>query len=124
MLEQAADAEDMVGIANRDAAMHAVGPHDDSDSFGRLRGVRSLRFFNQAGVGNSTMHQIIVANAAFAKAGVEGRSAGGDDHRSELALKQIEGVVEARAIDRRRTARVFRRAKYSNRIRRMQFLEL
>src|ERR1700691_4079910 len=40
MLKQFADAEDVIGIADRDTTVHVVGAHDDSD---QLRGLRRIR---------------------------------------------------------------------------------
>src|SRR5215469_8293295 len=53
--EQFANAKNVVGVADRQRAMHAVHPHDDADPFGRFGGVGALGFGDQVALRDTTV---------------------------------------------------------------------
>ncbi len=102
ILEQLADAEDVIGVADRDATVQAVGAHDDGDAFGGLGCIAALRFGNEAALWDAVMHEVIAADPTFTKRRVEGGSAGGDDYGRQSAMEDIKRVVKASSQDGRR----------------------
>ena len=72
MLQQSADAEHVVGVADGNAVLHAIGPHDHGYTRGRLGCIRRLGFGDQRGFRYSLAHQVVVPNAAFAVLGIGG----------------------------------------------------
>jgi hypothetical protein len=122
VLQQFADAENMIRITDRHATMHVIGAHDHPNPFGRLRGIGTLGFGNQVGVRNSAVHQVIVTDPAFVVSWVRGSPAAGDNHRSDASLKQLEGVVEAGTVHGRRTPGILRSAEDHDGIRGIEFL--
>src|SRR5664280_114653 len=103
---------EMVRVADQQAAVHAVGVHDDGNPLGGLVGVATLSFGDQVYIRNAARLQIVASNLAFAVLGIFARAAGGDDDRSQSALKKVVSMVQARAIHRRRMAHVLRRAEH------------
>src|SRR5579862_3979152 len=122
VLQQLADAENMVCIADRDATVHVIGAHNHADSFGGLGGIGALSFGDEIRVRNPAMHQVIVPHAAFAVTGVGGRAASGDDYRSEALLKQIKRMVKTEAVHRGGSARILGSAEDDDGVRGMNFL--
>jgi hypothetical protein len=68
------------------------------------------------------MHQVIVTDPAFVVTSISGGSAARDYHWSDASLKQLESMVEAGTVDRRRTPSVFRGTEDYDRVRRVKFL--
>src|ERR1022692_3561572 len=107
----------MVRVADQKAAVHAVGMQDHGNPLGGLVGVATLSFGDQVYIRNAARLQIVASNLAFAVLGIFARAAGGDDDRSQSALKKVVSMVQARAIHRRRMAYVLRRAEHHDGIR-------
>src|SRR5437667_1496888 len=122
MLEQFADAEHVIRIADRDAAFHAIGAHDDRDTRSRLGGIRGLSFGDERIFRHALAHQIIMPNAAFTVLGVGSSAAAGDYDWRDALPEKIVGMVETRAKNRRGAAIVLSGAKYDDGIGRMQLL--
>src|SRR6202030_1250399 len=106
MFQQAFDTEDVIRVADGHATMQSVGPHDDSYSNRRLRGVGTLRLGDQVALGNSAMLQILAAHAAFAEAWIRRSTPGSNDDGSDPLAKELVGVIQPRAQYRRRTASI------------------
>src|SRR5437667_12268913 len=97
MLEQFADAEHVIRIADRDAAFHAIGAHDDRDTRSRLGGIGGLRFCEERIFLHDLANQILMTDAAFTVLGSSSTDAAGDyDWRGALSAN-IAGIVETRA---------------------------
>src|SRR5579863_1175645 len=111
VLKQFADAEDVIGVTHRDAAVQSVGAHDDGYAAGGLGGIGALSFGNESVFRDAALAQIVFADSAFAETGIGGRAAGSDHHRRQMLLVKIEGVIEAGAQHWRGTAGIFRRSE-------------
>lgn len=111
MLKHFANAKNMIGVADGDAAGHMIGPHDHGDSLGRFCSIGSVRFSDESRFGHSAMHQVIVPDSPFAEIGISGRAAGCDYRRGEPLPEQLVSMVEAGAIYRRRAAVILGCAK-------------
>src|SRR5262250_1695289 len=88
IFQESLDSENVISVADRDAATHVVFPQDHSHSLGGFRRIRSVGFSDQTGIRNPAAFQIIVANSAFAKGWISGRAAGRDNHRGHTALEE------------------------------------
>ena len=93
--EHQLDTVEVESVAHGDAGVCAAlvedlgrGPHV------LIRGL-ALRLRDDLCPGRAALDQVVAAHAAFRKAGVAACTARGDDQRSEAALFQFEGVVEA-----------------------------
>ena len=100
MLQQFPNAENMIGIADGDAAMQTVGAHDDRHPGRGLRRITPLGFGNQTTLGNPMPHKVVAPHATFAEDRIGGRTPGRDHHGSDALMKQIEGVIKPRLQDR------------------------
>src|ERR1700692_15587 len=78
VLQQFADAENVIRVADRDATMQAVGAHDDRAALRGYRGVPPLGLANQRALGNAALAQVRLAHSAFAESRVPRRASGGD----------------------------------------------
>src|SRR5579859_763014 len=114
MLEQFADAEDVVGIAHGHATAQAVGAHNDGDADRRLRRIAALSLCDEAALGDSMFSQVIAAHSPFAEYGIGSSSTRGNDDRRYSAMKEIEGVIKAGFQYRRGTTGVFRCSENHN----------
>src|ERR1700685_1914672 len=104
----------MVCVTDGDATVHVVGAHNHANSFSGLGCIGALSFGDEVRVRNSAMHQVIVAYAAFAVAGIRRRAACGDDDRSDALLKQIKRMVKAETINGGGTSRLLGGAENDN----------
>src|SRR5262249_8265369 len=105
--QQFLNAEDVVLVADGETAVHAVGAENYSDSLGALGGGGAHRLGDQGTLGNAAVREVVTADASFAETRVCGGASGGDDDRGETSLKQIVGVVEAGAENRRGVSGIF-----------------
>ncbi len=121
-LQQLSNAEDMVGIADRDATVQAVGAHDDRDSHRRLRRIPPLSFGDQVTLRDAAMHEVIAAHAALAEVRIPGRAAGSNEDRSDAKPEKIKSMIEPGAEHRGRMAGIFGGAEDDDRIRAVHFL--
>src|ERR1043165_205048 len=90
VLEEFADPEHMVGVADRYATAQMGGAHDDGHAPRRFGGVPALHFCNQAPFRPSPTHKIIASHATLAVMGVGGGAPGSDDHRGDTTLVKRE----------------------------------
>src|SRR5580704_17836498 len=102
-------------VADHDQPMQPVDSRDNGNAPGRLLGIAALSFSNDGLLRNSLADQIVLANGALGKL-IAARTSQSNDQRSDAAMVELERVVQACAINRRRTAVVFRRAKNADRI--------
>src|SRR5215469_739716 len=95
VLEQFANAKDVIRIAYRNATVKPIGVHDHCNSDGRLGGIAALRLGDDAALWNSMAHEVVFANAAFAEGGISCCAASCNYNRSYSAMKQVERMIEA-----------------------------
>src|SRR5215475_1198117 len=93
------DAEHMVSIAHGNTAMKSIGAHDVGNAGGGLAGVITLRLGDDVVFRHAALDQIIAPDAAFAELRFTALATGGDDHRSNPLLEEIECVIETCAED-------------------------
>src|ERR1700685_2244871 len=122
VLEQLANAKNVIRITHRHTTVHVIGSHDHGNTFGGLRRVRTLGFLDQVRVRDPAMHQVIVAHPAFAVTGIRRRPAGRNDHGSNALFKQVEGMIEAGPVYGRRATGILRRAEDYESVGGMDFL--
>ncbi len=111
MFEQFPDAKYVIGVADGNASMQMVGAHDHGDALGGLCGIGTRGFGNQIGFGDAAVHEVVVADSAFAEAGIGGETSRGDDDRSQATMEEVESVIETGPKYRRWPAVVLGRAK-------------
>src|SRR5271157_2566630 len=117
MLEQGANAKYVIGIADRNAAVHAVRAHDVGHSRCRLRRIGALRLRDQSLLRNAAPQKIVSAYAALAEIRILPRPAGRDHHRRHPLLKQFVTVIQPRPVHRRRTSHILGSSENSDHIR-------
>ena len=123
VLQQFADAENVVGIADRDATVQPVGAHDHAYPDGRFRRVMALRFRDQAAFRDAMLHQIVAPDASFTERRIRSRAASSNHDRCDAAVEDIESVIEPGSQHWRWTAGILGRTEDDDCIRRMDFLE-
>src|SRR5260370_16549004 len=96
MLQQALDAEHVIRVTDGHATVQPIGAHDHGHTHGRLSRVGTLSLCNQVALGDSAVLQIIVADAAFAEAGIGGSATGRDNYGCNALAKKIQSVLECR----------------------------
>jgi hypothetical protein len=123
VFQQLADAEHVILVTDGDATVHVVGSHDYCNPLRRLRSIGALRFGDEAGIGNSTMHQVFVTHATFAETGISRRAACGYDHGGNSSVEEFKGMIQASPVDRGRPSGVLGGAEDDDGIRVMEFLQ-
>jgi len=104
--------------------MHAIRAQDHGYALRRLGRVCTLRFGDQVLLGNATAHQVVVTDPAFAETRIFARSPRRDDQGRDVLLKEVKGVIETRAVDRRRTSVILSRAEDDDGVGGVNFLEV
>ena len=122
ILEQFADAEDVIGVAHGDATVQVVGAHDYGDAGSGFGSIAALSLGDQAAFGDAAAHQVIASDAALAVMRILGGASGGDHYRRYSALEQIKSVIQAGAQYWRGPPGILGSSKNHNGVRRMNFL--
>src|SRR5438552_7985667 len=115
-LHQQLDPIHVVAVADRDAGVHAVLPHDGGYAASGSYRVVALRLGNKPRFGDAASDQIVAPYLAFAVARIAARAAGSDEHGSSDAGKEIGGVIQPGAISGRRLAGILGGAKNNDHI--------
>src|SRR5262252_3725839 len=114
MLQQLANAKDVILITHCQAAAHMVRSHNHCHTLRRMCRICPLSLGDQASLWDSAMHQIIMAHPTFTVSGISCSSSGGDNHRCQSVLKKLERMIETGTINRRRPPCVFSRTEHNN----------
>src|SRR5438270_10767178 len=122
VLQQSSDAKHMVGITDGDAAVHMIFPHDRGHAFRGFSSIRSLRFGNQRGFGNSLAHQVVMTDSALAELGVRGGPSSGDDKWGKSSPEKFVCVVQSGSKYRRGAAIVLCGARHDDGVSGMKLL--
>src|SRR5207248_9519851 len=101
----------VVAVADRDAGVHAVLPHDGGHAASGSYRVLTLRLGNKSRFGDAASDQIVAPYLAFAVARIAARAAGSDEHGRSAAGKEIGGVIQPGTVGGRRLAGILGGAK-------------
>ena len=95
VFQQFANAEDVIGVADGDAAMKRVGPHNHGDAYRRFCRIATLGLGNEAALRDSVVHEVILAHATLGERWVGSGAACSDYDGSDSTMKQVERVIKA-----------------------------
>src|SRR5579864_5472621 len=88
------DAEDMVSVADRKAAIHMVGMHDGAYPSSGLSRVCALGFGDEMIVGYAQGFEVFPAYGSLGEFGIGACATGSNHHWRQSSTIQVRGVVQ------------------------------
>src|SRR5690349_5983878 len=104
----------VVRVADRQATVHMICPHNGSNTFRRLRSIVSLSLRDERRFGYPLAHEVIVSDTALAEFRIGCRASSGDYNRCESLSKEFIRMVKPRFEHRGRPAVILRGSEHND----------